>query len=264
MDKPTSPIFESGKSTFIIPLSSGAKINCQKGDKLKEDEILGQFFPKGEIKEYDLAKILKTNPKKVKKYLLLSLGSKVEQDQLLGEKKGLFGTNYFRSPVSGLVDALTENGVLKIRLTGEKIDIPIPVAGEIKEITTETVVIEFPALILKGENGFGGEEWGRLQMVGDNKKKVDLGDLDREVKGGILVVAGNIPQALLHKAEALGGVGVVAGKTDEEEAEDLIILAAGGKEEKISEKIWKELSEHQGEKAFISGKKKELVIPVKK
>ncbi len=264
MDKPASPIIESGKSTFKISLSSEAKINCRKGDKLEEDEDLGQFVPKGEIKEYDLVKILKTNPKKVKKCLLLSLGSKVEQDQLLGEKKGLFGTNYFRSPVGGIIDALTENGVLKIRLTGEKIDIPMPVAGEIKEITTETVVIEFPALILKGEDGFGGEEWGRLQMVGDNKKKIDLGDLDREAKGGILVVAGNIPQALLHKTEALGGVGVIAGKTDDGEAEDLIILTAGGKEGKISEKIWKELSEHQGEKVFISGEKKELVIPIRK
>ncbi len=262
MEKSASPKLESEKSSFKISLSSGTKVNCRKGEKLKEGEILGQWLQKGEIKEYNLAKILKVSPKKVKKFLLCSLGSKVNQDQIVGEKKGFFGRQSFRSPVSGTIDALTETGILKIRLSGEKIDIPIPVTGEVKEITEEAVLIEFPALVLKGETGFGGEGWGSLQLIGDQKKKIDLADLNREVKGGILVMAGNVPQALIHKTEALGGVGLVAAEVDEEEVDDLVVLVAGDKEGKIPEKIWEELLSHQEEKVFISGRKKELVIPV--
>ena len=262
MEKPASPIIESEKSTLKIPFSSGTKVNCRKGEKLKEGEILGQWLQKGEIKEYNLAKILKVSPKKVKKFLLCSLGSKVNQDQIVGEKKGFFGSQSFRSPVSGIIDALTETGILKIRLTGEKIDISMPVTGEVREITEEAVVIEFPALILKGETGFGGEEWGRLQLIGDQKKKIDLGDLNREVKGGILIMAGKVPQAIIHKTEALGGVGIVAAEVDGEEVDDLVVLVVSDKEGKIPEKIWEELASHQGKKVFISGRKKELVIPV--
>jgi hypothetical protein len=263
MEKSASPKIESEKATFKISFSSETKVSCQKGEKLKEGEVLGQLIQKGEVKEYNLAKILKVSPKKVKKFLLSSLGSKVNQDQIVGEKKGFFGSQLFRSPVNGIIDSLTETGILKIRLTGEKIDIPMPVTGEVKEITEEAAVIEFSALVLKGEKGFGGEEWGILQLIGDQKKKNDLADLNREVKGGILVMAGSVPQALIHKTEALGGLGIVAGKVDEEEEDDLVILVAGSKEEKISEKIWEELSSHQGEKVFLSGRKKELVIPVK-
>jgi hypothetical protein len=262
MEKSASPKIESEKATFKISLSSGTKVTCQEGEKFKEGEVLGQLIQKGEVKEYNLAKILKVSPKKVKKFLLCSLGNKVNQDQIIGEKKGFFGSQLFRSPVSGIIDALTETGILKIRLAGEKIDIPMPVTGEVKEKTEKEIVIEFPALVLKGEISFGGEEWGSLQLIGDQKKKIDLADLNREVKDGILVMAGSVPQALIHKTEALGGLGIVAGEVDEEEVDDLVVLVAGGKEGKIPEKIWEELSSHQGEKVFLSGKKKELVIPV--
>ena len=265
MDKSSAPKIETGKSTIKIPIPVGSKLSCKKGDKLKEDETLGQVVQKGEIKEYDLAKILKVAPKKVKKHLLCSLGSKVHQDQLIGEKKGFLSSLFFKSPISGTVDALTEKGVLKIMVAGEKIDIPTPVSGEIKEVSSQSVSIEFPALILKGEEGFGKKEWGVLKLVGDHKKKTDFGDLSREVKGKILVMVGKATQALFNKAEALGAVGIVVGKIDHgEDVDDLIVLVAGTKEGLISEKIWKELSQHQDVKTLISGEKKELVIPLSK
>ncbi len=259
--KLTAPQIDSGEAKIGIPLPSGTKLDCQEGDEIAEDEVLGQVVSKGEIKEYDLAKILKVNPKKVQKFLLCSLGSEIKTDQLIAEKKSVFGSVSFKSPVSGLVEALTEKGILKIRITGGKINIEMPVKGEIEKISSNSMTIKFPAIILKATKGLGGEAWGTLKLLGEDGKKTDFNQLGDDVKGKILVIPGKINQALFHKSEALGAVGLVGGEFDQEESEELILLEAGEKEGLISEKIWQELSKYQEKKAFISGEKKELIIP---
>lgn len=262
MIKVETPTIAKIEKTVDVSFAEGTKLGCKKGDLVNEDEVLVQTAPKGEVKEYDLSQILGVSPKKVKKYLACSLGAKIHPDQILAEKKAFFRSVIFKSPVNGVLEALTEKGVLKIQMTGEKIDIPSPVKGKVEKITPSLLMIKFPALVLKGSKSFGEERWGTLRLVGEKKKRAEIGDLGREDKGKIIVVAGEISQALFHKAEALGVVGLVGGQLKEEETEDLVVLVAGDKEGLIPEKIWQTLSPYQDKKALLSGKDKELVIPL--
>jgi len=247
--------------TIEIPFPEGVKLECKESERLEEDGVIGEVITKGETKEYDLARILKITPKKAPKYLLCSLGSKVSQDQLIAEKKSLFQPLIFKSPVAGTVEALTENGVLKIIMAGEKIEVTTPVKGEIEKISGKSAKIKFPALVLKGTKSLGGEKWGILKIIGKRGEKVELSDLDNEAKGKILIIAGGISQGLCHKAEALGVMGIFGGHFDSVEEDGLIIVALGEKEGIISEKDWEELTEYNKKKVFISGKTKELIIP---
>lgn len=248
--------------TIEIPFPPGIKLECKEGEKLEENGVIGEVITKGETKEYDLARILKINPKKAPKYLLCSLGSKVSQDQLMAEKKSLFQPCVFKSPVAGTVEALTENGVLKITMTGEKIEVAIPVKGEIEKISEKSARIKFSALVLKGVKSLGGEKWGILKIMGKREEKVELGELDKESKGKILLLSGGISQGLCHKAEALGVMGIFGGHFDTVEEDGLIIVALSDKEGIIAEKDWEELAKYDEKKVFLSGKTKELIIPL--
>jgi hypothetical protein len=222
MIKVETPTIVKTEKTVDVSFAGGTKLGCKKGDLVNEDEVLVQTTPKGEVKEYDLSQILGVSPKKARKYLLCSLGTKIHPDQVLAEKKGLFRSKVFKSPVNGVLEALTEKGVLKIQMTGEKIDVPSPVKGKVEKITPSLLMIKFPAMVLKGSKGFGEGRWGIMRLVGEKKKRVEIGDLGREDKGKILIIAGEISQALFHKAEALGVVGLVGGLLRDGETEDLV------------------------------------------
>jgi hypothetical protein len=59
-------------------------------------------------------------------------------------------------------------------------------------------------------------------------------------------------------------VGLVGGLLRDGETEDLVVLVAGDKEGLIPEKIWQTLFPYQDKKDLLSGKDKELVIPLDK
>lgn len=246
-----------------IALPPWAKPKVEKGEDVEEGQLLAAGVEEKEIKEIDLAKIFQVSPKKVGKFLKCSLGSKVVEGQVLAEKSGILGlgARVFKSPVSGVLEALTEYGVLKIKTESKKKEILSPIKGKVSNIFPQKIEIEFSGFCFTGSAGLGEENWGPLQIL--RKEEVDLRDLTSELFGSIIVVSGKITSGFCHKADALGILGLVAGdKSEEVESEDLIILLAGEKNGFIPKDILGKLERYQGKKVFISGKKKSLIIPI--
>lgn len=253
------------KSQIEIPLPKKVKLFVKKGENVEKGQLIASGEKDGELKEFDLAKILIVSPKNVGKFLKCSLGSKVTEGQVIAEKKGMLGlrNQIFKSSVSGVLEALTEKGVLKIKTSGKKKEVFSPVKGKINNITPEKAEVEFTGFCLKGSRGFGRRAWGNLKIF--KKEEVDLRDLTSELSGSILIIPGKISSGFYHKACALGILGLVAGDVSGGLTfDDLIILLAGEKNGFISEETLNELKQHEGKQAHISGEEKSLITPFEK
>lgn len=64
----------------------------------------------------NLGKSLKTSPKNIIKYLKIALGSQLDKDQIIAEKKGILGSIKIKAPEECLVKSLSEDGILTLEL----------------------------------------------------------------------------------------------------------------------------------------------------
>ena len=65
--------------------------------------------------EFNLAKNLGVPPKKVVKLMVKSLGELVKKGEVIAVQKTAFKKKTFLAPVAGVLDSLTEEGILKIK-----------------------------------------------------------------------------------------------------------------------------------------------------
>lgn len=214
------------------------------------------------VKEYDLVQILQVPPKKAIKYLVKSLGQKVKKGELVARKKGLLKKRSFFAPVEGILDSLTEEGILRIKILAKK-----------KAKTTPP----FPdqeTIKIKGNWGKGGQALGNLFCL---QEKAAIFNLKGEHQDQILALAGRLNRGLWHKAKGIGVKGIICGGLPDQdfgkEAEKEVLLVGGtkktialplvvlGKEGKIPQEIWQVLERHQGKKIFIEGDNIRVLIP---
>lgn len=241
-----------------IILPPGTKVLVSVGDKVESGQVVAHLA--GKSQEFDLAKLLGVPGKKVGKLLAVSLGSKVKKGQRVAEKKALFKKTFFESPLDGLLEALSEKGILKIKEEKEGKEMVTPVPGKVKKIEGEKIFIEVPATTFVGDWTVGSSGWGVIKLA-CAKEKSGLKDLSGEVGEEILLFKGEVPSALVYKAEALGVVGLVVGAADRQaKCDDLAMISLGGKEGKIPDSLWKNLAKFEGQKARILGGKNLLII----
>lgn len=240
-----------------ILLPEGAKVQVKVGDKVDSEKIIAVC--EGKTKQFDLSRLLGIPGKKVGKHLLISLGGKVKKGQIVAEKKGFFKRNFFKSPITGILEALSEKGILKIKQDLKK-EIKTPTKGKVTQVKADKILIETPAVTLTGNWAVGESPWGQVKIV-SSKEKSDLSDLGDEGQDKVLVFKGKIPCALIYKAEALGAVGLVVGGADRQAKPDqLAILSLGEEKGIIPDGLWKNLAKFERMKARILGKKNLLVV----
>jgi len=155
--------------------------------------------------EINVVQKLDVDPKNIFRHIKKLVGEKVEKDDLLAEKKGLFSTKKFFSPTGGVIREIDHNlGIIIISTTGkEKNKILSPFKGEVEKVSKDSLQIK----IGKGEefvvknpsSDFGGEviyfDPSSTQSVSEVSKKIVLTD--------------NITSYLQVKTEAMGAKGFV-------------------------------------------------------
>lgn len=252
-----NPVLVVKTCEVILPLPSQARILVDKGEMVAPGKILAETEEK--FAELSLPKLLKTSPIKIKEFLLVSPGAKIKEGQILASRKTLLGKTEIKSPVNGVATEILPEGVLKIKVA-DKEEVKSPIKGKIKESTETSLTLEFEATVLTTETGQGPQNWGHIEII--EKKEINLADLPKEASGKIFILPEAAPTGFIHKAEALGAVGVVAGKTEEGfKTVDLALLVAG-KEGLIPREIWVTLKKQQGRSALISGEARILSIPL--
>lgn len=229
----------------------------KKGEEVKAGTVVASVGAKA-YREFDLASLLGLKPFQIIKKMKGKLGKRVEKDEVVvrGTKEA------FVSPVSGVLESLSEKGILRIKLTTEPIEVQAPFSGEVSEVSASKVVLSFPALEIRGEWGGGKQGIGELALcVGPN---LDLFNLSPSCQGQVVALLGTPTEAAWHKAVCLGLAGMICGASPRIEAKDqapLVVL--GGNQGVIPETIWSILEKNQGKKILVEGEKKRVLIPSK-
>lgn len=261
---------EKVMASVVLPLPPGGELKVNKNQKVEEGQIIARRKSSSLIKDYHLAKIIGTTPKKTIKYLVKKLGQKVEEGELVAQKKSLLGEGEkFIAPMSGVLDSLTEEGILRIRKEISGIEIKAPFSGIINEISQNSAGLSFAAIEIKGNWGNGKKAFGFLTIIEGNES--DLFSLDGTCQKQVITLQGKISKGLWYKAASLGAVGFIAGELKDEslikeveEEDDSFPVVILGENGKINEEIWVELRKANGKMILVDGKQKRVLIPKEK
>lgn len=213
------------------------------------------------VKEYDLTGILQVPPKKTIKFLVKSLGQKVKRGELVAEKKGLLKKRRFFTPVEGILESLTEEGILRIKIPTKK------------KVKTKPPFPE-QAVKIKGNWAKGGQALGVLFCL---EEKAAIFNLKGEHQDQILALAGRLNRGLWHKAKSIGIKGIICGGLPDKEfgkqiAKEVLLvdgetrsislpLVVLGEKGKIPPDTWQLLTENKGKKIWIDGDSGRVLIP---
>lgn len=183
-------------SNTVCLLKEGSEIDFQTPlfEKKVEKEL-----------EVNIATELDIDPKNVFRYLKKLVGEKVEKDNLLGEKKGLFSTKKLFSPETGIIKEIDHHrGILIIITAGkDKNKILSPLKGEVEKVNKDSLQIK----VDKGEEfsvknataDFGGEV-----LYFEPSSSYNSADLSQKI-----IFIDKINSYLQVKTEALGIMGYV-------------------------------------------------------
>lgn len=214
------------------------------------------------VLEYDLVEILQVPPEKVIKCLLKGLGQEVKRGELVASKKGLFKKRSFFAPVEGILDSLTEEGILRIKIITKK------------RVKTKPPFPDQETIKIKGNWGKGSQALGELFCL---EKEAAIFNLKGEHGDQILALAGRLNRGLWHKAKSIGIKGIICGELPDKEFGKEIekeVLLAGDEQRSIAiplvvlgekgiifKDIWQVLKENQGKKIWIEGENRRVLIP---
>lgn len=255
-----APVLEIQSCQFTLNLPLGAKVLVKKGDEVDLGELLAEV--EEEEKKFDLAKVLKVIPHKVGSCLKVLPGTKIKEGQIIAQRKSLLSNSVFKSPASGILVSINDQGVLTIKI-GEEKKIKAPLSGKVKEVSSGVVILEYEAVVLTGIEGMGATNWGEIEVLGGRGGEFVLERLPEELTDKILILAGKISTILSYKLEALGAAGLVGGSLNGEvKPQELAVLVAGDKDGLLSEEIWDNLKKYQRRRSLISGSEKTLKIPL--
>lgn len=259
---------EKVATSMTLTLPAGVNLKVKEGQKIKEGQVIAQRKASSQIKSYHLNKLLGISPKKTIKSLVKKIGEKVKEGEVIAKKDSFLGkSEVFTAPLEGILDSLTEDGLLKIRKEISLKEIKAPFAGRVKMASSDSVSLSFAALEIKGSWGVGNKKTGYLKVIEEDG---DLFSLDEACREQIIVFREKLTKGAWYKATSLGAIGLVAnGLVDKslekmiEEDNSIAVLIFDG-DEQIFQEIWQELKKADGKMALIDGEQKRLLVSFEK
>ena len=207
----------------------------------------------------DLARKLKVKRRQAIKCLVKTLGEEIEQGEIIAVKKTFSKKRLYYSPVSGVLDSLTEKGILTIKVPAKEED--------------QKDCEEIPGWKIEGEWGWGDKEKSKLYCLDQDEEVIKL---DQSLKGKIIAIEGALCRGAWHKAKAIGAKAIVCQKLPdkrfEREVSKEYLLLNGAKklislpllvvpgESEPGESSWKKIKEHHQKEALINPSRKELIL----
>lgn len=258
-------------ASFSFYLPSGSQLKVKEGDLVNRGDLIAKIKLSPIVKEYPLAEVLNISSSRIMDCLLKKLGEKVKEDELVAESKTWLGKQKakFISPISGVLDSLTEEGILRIRLPSEETEIKAPFPGQIATVSQKQVKLAFPAQELKADWGIGAPQIGTIFCL--EKQQADIFDLNGDFQGKIVVVQGGFNHGFWYKATSLGLAGVVAFKLTNKSLKEMIeqemVEQEGFKlpvlfyETAMAPQVWQVFQKNEGKKAIIEGLEKRILFP---
>jgi len=234
--------------TFFLPLPPRAKVLVKEGENISKQQKVATFLRRKKH-HLDLAKKLQVPPSKVSRYLLVGLGQKIQQDELIAAARGLIKKISVTSPVSGQILAFDNNtGMLTIQINGKTRDLLAPFSGKIKTIGQEGVTFKLSAeKVFELKNCQGKEVFG--QLAHHQSSLINFGCQYQNK----VVLVDYLSPALINKAWAISALAIITHNEVNNTKADISLA-------QISPEQAEELKNFIGQPVIIDPQQKKLAV----
>ncbi len=197
------------KVTVKLPVPLNATIVVDIGDKITQNSHYAVLATKNSEKIIHLSRLLKIPPRDIQKYLVVRVGEKIHEGEIIAQKKSFLKTFFIRSPLEGKIKEIDfKKGIAVIDSSKEDEEIgeiKSPVAGKIIKINSDDLELEFEGIVLEVLDGEGTDVIGEVISF---DKSVDTFDLSSETMDKI-ILCGDITESALTKAEMIKVKGLI-------------------------------------------------------
>ncbi len=209
----------------LLPIKG--KTLVEKGDEVKPFDIVASAELPGNVYIIKVAGKMGILPAEMEKFLLVKEGDDIKQEQVLAEKKSLFGLirDTVKSPINGIVESIsTVTGQCVLRMQPQPINVLAYIGGIVKEVIPEEgVIIKTKGSFIQGIFGLGGERMGNLKViVSGPEKSAKTDDLSDDLKDKIIVAGSHTDYHFIKKAMAIGVKGIITAGIDDADIKALL------------------------------------------
>lgn len=261
---------------FAVP---GGKILVKTGERVAAGEVLSAGKTSVGFRDYNLSRFFGVKPQKTKEILLKGRGETVVRGEVVACKKGVLGKKEFKSPVDGVVEDISDEGILRLNLGVIEVEVKSQISGKVAEIKEGLIGISTQALIFEGIEGIGSNGRGEIMCLGERQEEVGFSYLNSQASGKIVVVGGRVNLDFWEKACALGVAGIVGGSVETDDIEEIKkdatlclergrrkiatpLVLAGEKDGFIKEDVFETMVKMNGHLADIIAQEKKVMIAV--
>ena len=213
-----------------LPLKG--EVLVEAGKIVAPDDIVARTHLPGNVQMVNIANLLNIDAQDIAEVMLVKIGSKIKEGELLAETKGLFG--FFKSSAASPVDSVLESisdvtGQVVLREAPIPVEIDAYMNGKVASVLEEEgVVVTANAVFIQGIFGIGGENRGELRVLVDNRDdELTPEMITVDVKGAVIVGGSFISLEAYKKAISMGAAAVVAGGFNYHDLEDVLGYTLG-------------------------------------
>ena len=213
-----------------LPLKG--EVLVEAGKTVAPDDIVARTHLPGNVQMVNIANLLNIDAQDIAEVMLVKIGSKIKEGELLAETKGLFG--FFKSSAASPVDSVLESisdvtGQVVLREAPIPVEIDAYMNGKVASVLEEEgVVVTANAVFIQGIFGIGGENRGELRVLVDNRDdELTPEMITVDVKGAVIVGGSFISLEAYKKAISVGAAAVVAGGFNYHDLEDVLGYTLG-------------------------------------
>lgn len=247
------------KLSLSLPVKG--QIFVKTGDRVEKNSVLAQYEEKTVV-PLDLAKHFHLKPKEVVGCLGKRVGDKIVKGEMIACRKNFFTRQFFKSPVSGIVDSYNEiTGILNILSACKEHSLFSPVDGNVVSVDEDKEVhLDFNGEVFNAKQA-AGNKIGKIYVINTDKMPVESFVVAKNMQGNILL-AYSWPKTSLVKAGALDcGVLGVEFETDPGKLFKNSYLADGTLSYMIiGRDVFDELIKTEYENGIMIGEEKKLFI----
>lgn len=237
------------KTSLRFPVQQGTRILVELGEKVKKNQEIATFTSQ-KREELEVARVLKVVPNKIIDFLKKVRG-KVNQGEVIAEKKGLLSKKEIKSPFDGEIEEIDlKKGTLTLLVGSGKQDILSPVDGKIVKIEGE-IEIAFSGEVFLAREGKGKGEGPIRSFL--SAELIRLYDLDSRISGALVLIR-KLPATIITKVKVLEAAGIVTSQEDQIANSSLPYLL-------FSEKNLEKIGGYDGNYGILNGEEKRLIIP---
>jgi hypothetical protein len=213
-----------------LPLKG--EVLVEAGKTVAPDDIVARTHLPGNVQMVNIANLLNIDAQDIAEVMLVKIGSKIKEGELLAETKGLFG--FFKSSAASPVDSVLESisdvtGQVVLREAPIPVEIDAYMNGKVASVLEEEgVVVTANAVFIQGIFGIGGENRGELRVLVDNRDdELTPEMIPGDVKGAVIVGGSFISLEAYKKAISVGAAAVVAGGFNYHDLKDVLGYTLG-------------------------------------